>query len=253
MGWSIGFGFGPIRYRTSLSGKRRKKRKSQRYHYGRLKVNGKVIWKCEHHHQTESAAIECSRREGRRRGMQPVQAGPAKDWHQPPVERLSPWRQPTTGQAIKAAAANRRAKRAAEAEHQPPAPPQSVQIYPEPAAHVYYRVTSVLLSGDRKTLRMDLLSDLGEPWRDIEAPVAEMGPQALAIQPGDRFTWDGKSLENRVPVRFQAELQQFAAKLNAMPAQKRAISRHDIQTVQTLREGGYVFNADNYVVPVGNH
>jgi hypothetical protein len=55
MGWSIGFGFGPIRYRTSLGGKRRKKRRP--YHYGQIKVNGKVAWKCEHHHQTESAAI----------------------------------------------------------------------------------------------------------------------------------------------------------------------------------------------------
>jgi hypothetical protein len=253
MGWSIGFGFGPIRYRTSLSGKRRRKRKSQRYHYGQLKVDGKVIWKCEHHHQTESAAIECSQRERRRRGMQPVQAGPAKDWHQPPVESLSPWRQPTAGQAVKAAAVNRRAKRAAEAEHQPSAPPRSVQVYPEPAAYVYYRVTAVLLSGDRKTLRMDLLSDSGEPWRDVEVAVTQMGSQAPEIQPGDRFTWDGRSLENRFPLRFQPELQQFAAKLNAMPAQKRATGRHDIKTVQAVREGGYVFNADNYVVPVGNH
>ncbi len=253
MGWSIGFGFAPFRYRTSLGHKRRKKRKSQRYHYGQLKVDGKAIWKCEHHHQTESAAIECSERERRRRGMQPVQARPVKDWHQPPVEGLAPLRQPTTGQAIKAAAANRRAKRATKAQHQPSAQSQSVQIYPEPAAYVYYRVTAVQLSGDRKTLRMDLLSDSGEPWHNIEAPVAEMGLQALEIQPGDRFTWDGSSLENRVPVNFQAELQQLVAKLNAMPTQKRATSRHDTQTVQTLREGGYVFNADNYVVPVGNH
>lgn len=84
-------------------------------------------------------------------------------------------------------------------------------------------------------------------------PVAQIGPQALEIQPGDRFTWDGQSLGNRVPLRLQAELHQLAAKLNAMPAQKRATSRHDIQTVQTLREGGYVFNADNYVVPIWNH
>jgi hypothetical protein len=258
MGWSIGFRVGPIRYRTSLSGGKRRKR--QPYHYGQLKVDGKVIWKCEHHHQTESAAIECSRRERRRRGMQPVQggmqpvqAGPAKDWHQPPVEGLSPWRQPTTGQAIKAAAAGHRAQRAAEAEHQPSAPPQPVRVYPEPAAYVYYRVTAVLLSGDRKTLRMDLVSDSGEPWRDVEVAVAQLGPQDLEIQPGDRFTWDGRSLENRFPISFQPGLQQFAANLNAMPAQNRATGRHDIKTVQALREGGYVYNADNYVVPVGNH
>jgi hypothetical protein len=258
MGWSIGFRIGPLRYRTSLSGKRRKKRSSykkrssQRYHYGQLKVDGKVIWQCEHHHQTESAAIQCSERERRRRGMQPAQTAPAKDWHQPPVEGLSPLRQPTTGQAIKAAAANRRAKRAVQAEPQLTAPLQSAQIYPQPAPYVYYRVTSVQLTADRSTLRMDLVSDSGEPWQRIEAPVAQIGPQALEMQPGDRFTWDGQSLGNRVPVRLQAELQQLASKLNAMPAQKRAISRHDIHTVQTLREGGYVFNPDNYVVPVGN-
>lgn len=114
MGWSIGFGIGPLRYRTSLGGRKRKKRTGKPYHYGQLKVNGKVIWKCEHHHQTESAAIQCSERERRRRGMPPAQAAPVKDWHQPPVEGLSPLRQPTTGQALKAAAANHRAKRAAE-------------------------------------------------------------------------------------------------------------------------------------------
>jgi hypothetical protein len=251
MGWSIGFGIGPLRYRTSLSGKRRKKRPSKQYHYGQLKVDGKVIWKCEHHHQTESAAIECSERERRRRGIQPVQAGPTKDWHQPPVEGPSPLRQPTTDQAIKAAAANRRAKRAAKSEPQPPTPPQSARICPEPAGYVYYRVTAVQLSQGQQTLRMDLVSDSGEPWHGIEVPMAEMGPQAVEIQPGDRFTWDGESLENRVPVRLQPELRQLAAKINAMPAQKRATSRHDIQTVQTFREGGYVFNADNYVVAIG--
>lgn len=124
MGWSLSFGIGPLRYRKSLSGKRRKKRTSQRYHYGELKVNGKIVWKCEHHHQTESAAIECSERERRRRGMQPAQAEPAKDWHQPPVEGRSPLRQPTTGQAIKAAAASHRAKRAAKTESQPPTSPK---------------------------------------------------------------------------------------------------------------------------------
>ena len=253
MGWSIGFGIGPLRYRTSLGGRKRKKRASKPYHYGQLKVNGKVIWKCEHHHQTESAAIQCSERERRRRGMPPAQAAPVKDWHQPPVEGLSPLRQPTTGQALKAAAANHRAKRAAESERQPVVTPQPPQIYPEPAPYVYYRVTAVQLSGDRSTLRMDLVSDSREPWQGIEMPVAQIGPQALEIQPGDRFTWDGQSLGNRVPLRLQAELQQLAAKLNAMPAQKRATSRHDIQTVQALREGGYVFNADNYVVPIWNH
>ena len=54
------------------------------------------------------------------------------------------------------------------------------------------------------------------------------------------------------PVGLQVELQQLAAKLNAMPAQRRAISRHDVQTAQTLREGSYVFNADNYAVAIGN-
>jgi hypothetical protein len=250
MGWSIGFGFGPIRYRTSLGGKRRKKRRP--YHYGQIKVHGKVVWKCEHHHQTESAAIACSEREQRRRGLQPAPPAPVKDWHQPPVEGLSPLRQPTTGQAIKAVAANRRAKRAAEAEHRPPVPPAPGQLYPEPAPFVYYRVTEVRFSEDRKALRMDLVSDSGEPWQGIEAPVTALGPQALEIQPGDRFTWDGDSLANRVPLRLQAELYQLAAKLNAMPAHERATSRHDPQTVQTLREGGYIFNADNYVVPVGN-
>src|SRR6201999_1723154 len=101
MGWSIGFGLGPIRYRTSLGGKRRKSRArpKQPYHYGLIKVDGKTVWKCEHQHQTESAAIECSRLERRRRGMPPVQAGPAKDWHQAPVQGVSALRQPTTGQA----------------------------------------------------------------------------------------------------------------------------------------------------------
>src|ERR1700739_1501566 len=102
MGWSIGFGFGPIRYRASLGGGKRRRKP---YHYGQIKMNGKVVWKCEHHHQTESAAIACSQREQRRRGMQPAPTAPANDWHQPPVEGRSPLRQPTTGQAIKAAAA----------------------------------------------------------------------------------------------------------------------------------------------------
>ena len=44
----------------------------------------------------------------------------------------------------------------------------------------------------------------------------------------------------------------FAARLNAMPAQNRAASRHDATMVQSLREGGYVFNPDNYVVATGN-
>ena len=100
---------------------------------------------------------------------------------------------------------------------------------------------------------MDLVSDSGEPWPGIETPVTALGPQALEIQPGDRFTWDGKPLTNRVPVRLQAELHQLAAKLNTMPVHKRTTSRQDARTVQTLREGGYVFNADNYVVPVGHH
>jgi hypothetical protein len=250
MGWSIGFGFGPIRYRASLGGR---KRRRKRWHYGQIKVNGKVVWKCEHHHQTESAAITCSQREQRRRGMQPVPAAPAqvKDWHQPPVEGRSPLRQPTTGQAIKAAA-NRRAKRAA-TEYRQTAQPGPAQLYPEPAPYAYYRVTAIQFSRDRTLLRMDLVSDSGEPWPGIESPVIALGPQALEIQPGDRFTWDGKSLTNRVPIGLQAKLHQLAAKLNAMPAHKRTTSRQDVHTVQTLREGGYVFNADNYVVPVGHH
>jgi hypothetical protein len=250
MGWSIGFGFGPIRYRTSLGGRKRHKK---RYHYGLIKVNGKVVWKCEHHHQTESAAIACSEREQRRRGMQPAPTAPAKDWHQPPVEGRSPLLQPTTGQAIKAAAANRRAKRAAATEHRLAAQAAPNQLYPEPAPCAYYRVAAVQFSRDRTTLKMDLVSDSGEPWQGLETPVAALGPQAFEIQPGDRFTWDGKSLTNRVPMRLQAELHQLAAKLNAMPAHKRATSRQDAQTVQTLRQGGYVFNPDNYVVPAGNY
>jgi hypothetical protein len=67
MGWSISFGFGPLRYRQSLSGRRPKKRTNKPYHYGQIKENGRVVWRCEHHHQTESAAIECSERERRRR------------------------------------------------------------------------------------------------------------------------------------------------------------------------------------------
>jgi hypothetical protein len=184
--------------------------------------------------------------------MQPVPTAPAKDWHQPPVQGLSPLRQPTTGQAIKAAAANRRTKRATEAGHHPSAQPVPGQLYPEPAPYAYYRVTAVQVRQDRKALRMDLVSDMGEPWQGIEMPVTALGPQALEIQPGDRFTWDGRSLANRVPIRLQAELYQLAAKLNAMPAHKRAISRQNAQTVQTLREGGYVFNTDNYVIPVAN-
>ena len=125
MGWSIGFGFGPIRYRASLGGRKRRRKRCP-YHYGQIKVNGKVVWKCEHHHQTESAAIACSaaRAETTWDAASAVtrSAAPSKDWHQPPVEGRSPLRQPTTGQAIKAAAANRRAQRAAEAEHRPAAP-----------------------------------------------------------------------------------------------------------------------------------
>jgi hypothetical protein len=63
---------------------------------------------------------------------------------------------------------------------------------------------------------MDPISDSGDPWPGIEAPVDLMGRQALEVQPGDRFTWDGQSLENRVPVALQVQLQQLAAKINAM-------------------------------------
>jgi hypothetical protein len=72
------------------------------------------------------------------------------------------------------------------------------------------------------------------------------------MQPGDRYTWDGDSLENYVPVELQAELEQLAARLNAMPAENRAACRRDAKMVQTFREGGYVFDADNCAVPVGS-
>src|SRR5260370_39335965 len=123
MGWSIRFGFGPLRYGQGLSGGGGKKRTNKPYHYGQIKENGRVVWRCEHHHQTESAAIGCSERERRRRGMPQAPAAPVKDWHQPPAEGLSVLRQPTTGQAIKAAVANRRARRAARAQGQHPTPP----------------------------------------------------------------------------------------------------------------------------------
>lgn len=181
----------------------------------------------------------------------PAPAASGKDWRQPPVEGVSPLLQPTVGQAIKAAAANRRAKRPAEEEHHlSTSQKMPAQLYPEPAPWAYYRVTAAQLSEDQQTLRMDLISDSGEPWQGVEAPVAEIGPQAADVQPGDRFTWDGNSLENRVPVASQVEIQELVANLNALPAQKRVISRRDAQMVQFFRQSGYVFNADNRVVAV---
>lgn len=233
------------------------------YYHGEITSGRKVVWRCEHRHQTPGAANECTAREWRRRGIPPAStaAAPArKDWRQPPVEGKSPWMQPTVGQAIKAAAEERRVKlavqQAQQAAHSPVSPPSGpqipVQLYPEPAAYVYYRVTEVQFSQDQASLRLDLVSDTGEPWRGVEFPVAAIGAEASSIQRGDRYTWDGRSLSNRVPVTSQGELQGLADNINAMSADKRAISHRDGQMVQKLRQGGYVFNADNRVVSVAS-
>jgi hypothetical protein len=114
---------------------------------------------------------------------------------------------------------------------------QSDAAFPEPAPYVYCRVTAVHEDS------LDLVSDEGEAWEGISCDPAD----TAKIEVGGRFTWDGQTLGNYVPQSVQGEIIAQIQRLNAMPATDR-IQMRDAHTVQTMREFGYVFTADNKVV-----
>jgi hypothetical protein len=111
--------------------------------------------------------------------------------------------------------------------------------FPEPAPYVYYRVTAV------RAKTFDLVSDNGEAWDGIESEAN----QIAKLDVGGRFTWDGENLANYISASMQPEIREQVARLNGMPAHQR-IQMRTAATVQTMREFGYVFDANNKVVPV---
>jgi hypothetical protein len=61
MGLRLSFGFGPLRASVPLTGKKRKRR-GKTFHGIIRNAKGRVVWKCEHNHQTMTAAETCSAR-----------------------------------------------------------------------------------------------------------------------------------------------------------------------------------------------
>lgn len=120
--------------------------------------------------------------------------------------------------------------------------------YPQPAEYVYCKITNVQVSPDRSQITLSLMSDSGEQLPDVPVSVRDAGDEALEIVPGDRFTYDGETIGNRMPIALAARYQELQAKLNAMDVFHRAEARKDPDIVQTLRNAGYVFDADNRVV-----
>ena len=83
--------------------------------------------------------------------------------------------------------------------------------YPQPAEYIYCRVTNVQVRPDRSQVILSLMSDSGEPLPDVPVSVADAGQKALEIQPGDRFTFDGDTLGNRMPITLAAQYQEMQA------------------------------------------
>lgn len=109
---------------------------------------------------------------------------------------------------------------------------------PEPAPYVYFRITDV--HGDT----FDLVSDEGEEWGGIHAD-----PEQVAVmEVGGRMTWDGETMENYMPPELLAQARGQVDKLNSLPAADR-VQMRTADTVQTLRECGYVLDSDNRAVP----
>jgi hypothetical protein len=67
LGWSIRLP-GPFRLSGTIwrSGRRRRHRRRHRVYAGQLPG-----WKCRHKHRTQEAALECARRESRKRKASP--------------------------------------------------------------------------------------------------------------------------------------------------------------------------------------
>jgi hypothetical protein len=66
----------------------------------------------------------------------------------------------------------------------------------------------------------------------------------------DRFTWDGDTLENWVPGHLiESETHRLIADINSRPEWQRASLRQDPETVQTLRQSGFLFDVSHHAVP----
>jgi hypothetical protein len=165
-------------------------------------------WQCHHNHRTQEAARECADQEARRRGL-------------------------STAPAPARAPANRQ---------------EPVMTYPEPAPYVYCRVIAARFGEDRTQAIFSLVSDSGEKIENITATMNDDSDADAQVNPGDRFTWDGRELENHIPAGLIAQYQQLQAKMNAMDAWKRAEARQDADMVQQFRNAGYVFDSDNRLV-----
>jgi len=98
-------------------------------------------WRCEHNHRTESAAKACADKEARRRGL----------------VTTAPTRPPATHR------------------QEPPVP------YPEPAPYIYCTVTAARYSADHSKVTLDLVSDSGEVFEGITAPVSASDPDPQAL------------------------------------------------------------------------
>jgi len=170
-------------------------------------------WKCEHNHRTESAAKACADREARSRGL---------------VTAPAPARAPAT-------------------HHQEPS-----MTYPEPAPYIYCTVTAARYSADRSHVTVDLLSDSGEVFDEITAPVDSDDPDPQELVRGGRLTYDGDSFGNYIGPEFLARYRdELVTKMNRLGGLERATARRDADLVQQFRNAGYVFNSDNRLVSAG--